>query len=325
MDLSALHEYIVKVSVFLKAAGPSVTLELEDSALFSIYAAKLAEQGHFTTAAKYNSGDSQYSRELRDRLYRSKASQSCLAAMGGVAPEFPFTIADVKKSRVQTITQATNNRQHAKQSSQASNGYSQSTSNGYSNQTAYSQGYQQNTAVASVSSESTSGALPAGWIALQDPSSGNTYYANQATGEVTWEKPQAAPESEPTPNPQPTTASQTPSSSVATSNTSKNPSKLVSKYGDGFVTSASHPELASQYGNIGTRSELPKNNILHLTFFYNLTFFRSFFSAIRMLELLVLVQLKWHQLLKRRLFLELWILIRFLNWKSSCNQSKIVS
>jgi protein transport protein SEC31 len=27
---------------------------------------------------------------------------------------------------------------------------------------------------------------------------------------------------------------------------------LVSKYGDGFVTSASHPELADQYGNIGT-------------------------------------------------------------------------
>merc|ERR1712194_195628 len=28
--------------------------------------------------------------------------------------------------------------------------------------------------------------------------------------------------------------------------------KMASKYGDGFVTSASHPELASQYGNVGT-------------------------------------------------------------------------
>lgn len=27
---------------------------------------------------------------------------------------------------------------------------------------------------------------------------------------------------------------------------------LASKYGDGFVSSASHPELAAQYGNIGT-------------------------------------------------------------------------
>jgi protein transport protein SEC31 len=30
------------------------------------------------------------------------------------------------------------------------------------------------------------------------------------------------------------------------------PSKLMSKYGDGFVTSSSHPELAEQYGNVGT-------------------------------------------------------------------------
>jgi protein transport protein SEC31 len=30
------------------------------------------------------------------------------------------------------------------------------------------------------------------------------------------------------------------------------PSKLISKYGDGFVTSSSHPELAQQYGNVGT-------------------------------------------------------------------------
>ena len=31
------------------------------------------------------------------------------------------------------------------------------------------------------------------------------------------------------------------------------PRKLASKYGDGFVSSASHPELAAQYGNVGTR------------------------------------------------------------------------
>jgi protein transport protein SEC31 len=34
---------------------------------------------------------------------------------------------------------------------------------------------------------------------------------------------------------------------------SATPSRLASKYGDGFVTSASHPELAQQYGNVGTR------------------------------------------------------------------------
>lgn len=50
-------------------------------------------------------GESVESKILRDRLYRSKASANCLAAMGGVAPEFPFSLADVKKTRVQKSTQ----------------------------------------------------------------------------------------------------------------------------------------------------------------------------------------------------------------------------
>ena len=29
--------------------------------------------------------------------------------------------------------------------------------------------------------------------------------------------------------------------------------KVANKYGDGFVTSASNPKLAEQYGNVGTR------------------------------------------------------------------------
>jgi hypothetical protein len=123
MDLPALHEYIVKVSVFLKAAGHLVTLEAEDAELFSKYAAKLAEQGLFATAAKYSRGESQEGKILRDSLYRSKASPSCLAAMGGVAPEFPFAMSDVTKSRAQP-TKQNSSRQHM---SQASNGYSQQT------------------------------------------------------------------------------------------------------------------------------------------------------------------------------------------------------
>ena len=54
MDLAALHEYVVKVSVFSKAAGSSAVLGAEDSELFSKYATKLAEQGLFATAAKYS-------------------------------------------------------------------------------------------------------------------------------------------------------------------------------------------------------------------------------------------------------------------------------
>jgi protein transport protein SEC31 len=66
-------------------------------------------------------------------------------------------------------------------------------------------------------------------MALQDPASGRTYYANQTTGETKWEMPVVV------------VAQQTPTAPT-----------LASKYGDGFVSSASHPELAAQYGNIGT-------------------------------------------------------------------------
>ena len=36
----------------------------------------------------------------------------------------------------------------------------------------------------------TSTVLPAGWIAQQDPSSGQTYYYNQQTGQTQWDFPQ---------------------------------------------------------------------------------------------------------------------------------------
>ncbi len=72
--------------------------------------------------------------------------------------------------------------------------------------------------------------MPPGWVALQDPASQRTYYANQTTGETTWEKPAAT-----------ATVAQTPT-----------PPTLASKYGDGIVSSASNPELAAQYGNVGT-------------------------------------------------------------------------
>ena len=35
------------------------------------------------------------------------------------------------------------------------------------------------------------GSLPAGWVSQVDPSSGNTFYANTATGHVQWALPQA--------------------------------------------------------------------------------------------------------------------------------------
>ena len=243
MDIPAAHEFVVKVSIFLQAAGSTENLAAEDAELFSKYAEKLAEQGLLVTAAKYCKGDSANSKILRDRLYRSRASHKCLAAMGNTPPEFPFTMEDVKQNQGTGKSTQRNPRNGRKNDGGASanvvgnSAYSQTQQR--TQQQSYSQPQQQTPAPA------VSTALPAEWMELQDPTSGRSYYANQTTGEVSWEKPQAAPEPAPAPAPvQPTTTKR------ATSNS--HTANMASKYGDGFVTSASHPELASQYGNVGT-------------------------------------------------------------------------
>ena len=53
-DIMALHEFVVKASVFLMAIGQNAQLEAEDAEVFSMYAAKLAEQGLLVAAAKYS-------------------------------------------------------------------------------------------------------------------------------------------------------------------------------------------------------------------------------------------------------------------------------
>jgi len=53
---------------------------------------------------------------------------------------------------------------------------------------------------------------------------------------------------------QPQTQPQQPTTATANGGSrSATPSRLAKKYGDGFVTSSSHPELGEQYGNVGTR------------------------------------------------------------------------
>lgn len=54
LDIKALHEFVVKVSVFLMAIGPNAQLDAEDANLFTTYASKLAEQGLLVAAAKYS-------------------------------------------------------------------------------------------------------------------------------------------------------------------------------------------------------------------------------------------------------------------------------
>ena len=242
LNLQALHDFVMKVSIFLQAAGFSENLSAEDEELFTSYAEKLAEQGLLVTAAKYCRGESTGSKILRDRLYRSRASQRCLAAMGGNAPEFPYSLSDVKQNRRSSRTQNKIQSNGIYGRSTSSRSVSQVSAG--NKQRTHEQSYGQTQQQATSSAVPT--ALPTGWIELTDPSSGRFYYANQSTGEVSWDKPQAVPTSAPAVM-QPTPRVQPKSSSSSSQN-----AKMASKYGDGFVTSASHPELASQYGNVGT-------------------------------------------------------------------------
>jgi len=293
-ELSALRKFVLKVHVFLKAIATSESkhneLSEETSAIFFQYAKILAEQGALTSAAKYCHGSSSEAKVLRDRLYRSRFSQECLAAMGGVPPEFPYAMSPVHPSRGQVFAeqqreaarqqeaqrlqqqkqleeqrrqqeaareqqkqqQAAQQQAYAQQHQQQQQAYAQQ-------QQAYAQQQQQQQQQVQAPAAS-SDALPAGWVALQDPTSGMTYYANQTTGESSWEKPHApapAPVAQPAPAPalilQP--SQEQPMADASThSLTSTTPKKqtLASKYGDGFVSSASDPKLAHQYGNVGT-------------------------------------------------------------------------
>jgi protein transport protein SEC31 len=259
--------------------------------LFAKYAQALAEQGLFVTAAKYVSDDiasslmSPQSRILRDRLYRSRLSHRCLSAMGS-APEFPFTMVAVGASRGQVWAaeqrqQAQAQKQYEQQQQQmqaqqaqaqqqqylqqqqqqqqahvqAQHNYTsqqqQQTSTSYHVQTQQTSASYAQAPISAPQPSSSSDQLPAGWMALQDPNSGMMYYANQTTGETTWERPQAVTQQQ---QPYPMAPAQTSAQidTLQASGHSTKSAKLASKYGDGFVSSASNPELAQQYGNVGT-------------------------------------------------------------------------
>lgn len=249
-NLVALHQMVVKVSMFMKAAGPNAVLPDDVAELFAKYATAVAEQGLFTIAAKYCVGNGPEIQILRDRLYRSRESQRCVVELGAV-PDFPFSMTPVNQSRGMTTSARTSAQQ---QQQQANNTYAaQQQQQDYAQQVyAQQQAYAQPAPAADQ--------LPPGWVALQDPTSGLTYYANEHTGETTWDRPAMAPvQSVSAPNSyshafaRQETPDPIQSSSHSTSTPAKTPkAALVSKYGDGFVTSASHPELAYQYGNIGT-------------------------------------------------------------------------
>jgi protein transport protein SEC31 len=268
-DLLALHDFVVKVSVFNMAAGPGAAITPEIGELYIKYAHALAEQGLLTTATKFCAGYSERSAVLRDRLYRSRASQRCYAVLGS-APEFPYAMVDVQQSRGQVMAQP-----KVQPMAESEEPYEQHQHNAHElnqeqnqrEQEMYRQeGVQGFDQAGSYGQQGASGhdhQLPPGWVALQDPTSGNPYYANQTTGETTWDMPQSsffAPPAQETYHApcdagmdssvrsQKSQRSQT----TAQTATSMPKSTLVSKYGDGFVSSASNPALAYHYGNVGT-------------------------------------------------------------------------
>jgi hypothetical protein len=53
LDLLALHDFVVKVTVFMKAVDSKVALDDDVAELFAQYANALSEQGLLVTAAKY--------------------------------------------------------------------------------------------------------------------------------------------------------------------------------------------------------------------------------------------------------------------------------
>lgn len=285
--LLALHDFIVKVSVFMQATTTvSNTLSDEIEELFTRYAQALADNGLLVSGSKYVKGASYTAMVLRDRLYRSRASQQCYQVMGQ-PPEFPFQMVAVEQSRGQIVINSapqeaipqavvangytTTGAEHQKSQLHTSTyGASQqqhgNATYGVSQQQgSYQQSYNQQPAQQAVipaPAQDNSNQLPPGWIALQDPSSGMMYYANQNTGETTWDKPElstaptySVPESMINRTDSALTDASSRGGSTMMDGSTRGRStaaSLVSKYGDGFVTSASHPALADQYGNVGT-------------------------------------------------------------------------
>ena len=239
--IRALHEFVGKVTVYMKVAPSKMVLTPSVSGQFTKYAQALADQGLFREAAKYVSGDSEASLILKDRLYRSRESQKCLAELGS-PPAFPFTAA--MSTRRPSAAGATGRRPSASASSM----YSRISHDSQSSLS--SLGQSQRSDAKGMVTDLSAEELPQGWVALQDPATGNTYYANQSTGETTWDRPQMPI----VPKTHQARMPATPSNSTVSQSSvdSSKRQSIVSKYGDGFVTSASHPELASQYGNVGT-------------------------------------------------------------------------
>eukprot|EP00985_Skeletonema_marinoi_P011641 scaffold5542_cov79-Skeletonema_marinoi.AAC.1 len=201
-NLLSLQDFVEKVSVFTQALDCSHDLDDEVSNLFADYSTALANQGDLVSAAKYLKGDTKDTKELRDRIYRSRFGSFCPDLMAS-PPDFPYNYVNVGVAR------------------------------------------------------------DLHGITLKQPSSWDPPVAAS---------PALAPQPEPTyaqPSASPTDSSQAaanqmqqPQNNGAINGTSSvsTTQRVASKYGDGFVTSASNPQLAEQYGNVGTSNPYSNAN-----------------------------------------------------------------
>ena len=88
-DYLALHDFVVKVAVFMQAGAQSSGLSEDVADALFRYAKVVADQGLSPSAANYCRSESQDCKERKDCLYRNKDSQICLQIMGST-PEFPY-------------------------------------------------------------------------------------------------------------------------------------------------------------------------------------------------------------------------------------------
>ncbi|KAH8070454.1 hypothetical protein JL721_5228 [Aureococcus anophagefferens] len=195
VDTLALQDLVEKVTIFARdesgACDPAAQLGAlgpEVVGLFTNYAALLASQGEALVAAKYCASRDDDSSLLLDRLHRSAGP-----AYDGHPPA--FAVAAVQPSSV--ITGVAPPQPQSAFAAQQQPGFAAQPQQGFAAQQPAQQPFAQPAAAAPAANGA---ALPHPWTAIQDPSSGRTYYANTATGATQWDPP-AAPAPAPKPKP----------------------------------------------------------------------------------------------------------------------------
>lgn len=226
LDTMELQNYVEKVSVFTRV-NTVESLGPECSSFFTKYAELVANEGRLDIALSYLKGESSLEISiLIDRLYHAGNKKA-----GSRAPAFPFvktTLEVTNPSDPANMTKGTKTGNVAAKSAvvTAATTLSQGTVVGVIHPRGSFTGAQGGTggAAAAVAAATaaqyaatastsvsvpmpiptpTASILPAGWIQLVDPTSGHTYYVDQATGQSQWEAPVAAPTPTPIPTPAP--------------------------------------------------------------------------------------------------------------------------